>query len=89
MKYLSSNKLVTMRTTFEIQQASHELNIKEIMGRLLNLKQVWNVEVDREKGLISFEYGQHPTLDMVRKELLEMGYYVINDTHHFDGNTKP
>ncbi len=78
-----------MKTTFEVQQTAHKMNVKEIVGRLHTLKQVWNVEVDRENGLISFEYGEHPSLEKVRKELIEMGYYVVNDTHHLDKNTKP
>lgn len=65
------------------------MNTKEIVGRLNTLKQVWNVEVDRENKLISFEYGEYPSLEKVRKELIEMGYYVVNDTHHLDKNTKP
>lgn len=78
-----------MKTTFEIQLTTHELNPKEITGRLLSLKHIWNVEVDQANALVSFEYLDHPVLEMVRKELTDMGYYVINDSHHLNKNLRP
>ncbi|MDV7139570.1 hypothetical protein R3X28_11815 [Maribacter sp. TH_r10] len=78
-----------MRTTFEIQHTAHELNAKEIVERLLTLKNIYNVEVDINDGLISFDYTQHTVLDRVRKELMNMGFYVINDTQHLNKNMKP
>ncbi len=78
-----------MRTTFEIQHTSHTLKDKEIVERLLTLKNIWNIDVDGKNGLISFDYQQHPVLEMVRKELFSMGYYVVNDSHHLNKNIKP
>lgn len=78
-----------MRTTFEIQRTTHALNSKEIIEKLQALKYVWNVEVDWENGLVSFEYSHNPILKRVRKKLIDMGYYVVNDTHHLDKNIKP
>lgn len=78
-----------MRTTFEIQHTTQTLNDKEIVERLLTLKNIWNIEVDGKKGLVSFDYQQYPVLEMVRKELFSLGYYVVNDAHHLNKNIKP
>ena len=78
-----------MKTTFEIQNSNHILDRKAILEKLYTLKSIWNVHVDQNNGLVSFEYLHDDELEIVRKELIEMGYFVVNDTHHFNKNTKP
>ena len=78
-----------MKTTFEIQNSNHVLAKKAILEKLYTLKNIWNVNVDQNNGLVSFEYLHDNALEIVRKELIEMGYFVVNDTHHFNKNTKP
>ena len=78
-----------MKTTFEIQKAISLLNKKVVIERLHNMRNIWNVSVDLKNRLISFEYYNRNVLEILRRELGEMGLYVINDTHHLDNNTKP
>lgn len=78
-----------MKTTFEIQNSNHILDRKAILEKLYTLKSIWNVHVDQNNGLVSFEYLHDDELEIVRKELIEMGYFVVNDTHHFNKNMKP
>ncbi len=78
-----------MQTTFEIQQSISHLDKKVIIERLHNIRNIWNVYVDPENRLISFEYLNRNVLEVLRRELGEMGLYVINDTHQLDNNTKP
>lgn len=75
-----------MKTTFEIQDSKTGMNKKTIIEKLYILKNIWNVEVDTENNSISFEYLNRAGLEMVRRELNEMGLIVINDTHHLDNN---
>lgn len=78
-----------MQTTFEIQQAISPLDKKVVIERLQNIRNIWNVNVDQENRLISFEYLSRNVLEVLRRELGEMGLYVINDTHQLDKSTKP
>jgi len=78
-----------MQTTFEIQQAISHLDKKVVIERLHNIRNIWNVNVDQENRLISFEYLNRNVLEVLRRELGEMGLYVINDTHQLDNRTKP
>ena len=78
-----------MKTTFEIQQSISPLDKKVAIERLHNIRDVWDVNVDQENRLISFEYLNRNVLEMIRRELGEIGLFVINDTHHLDNSTKP
>jgi len=78
-----------MQTTFEIQKEISPLDKKMVMERLHNIRNIWNVNVDPENRLISFEYLNRNVLEVLRRELGEMGLYVINDTHQLDNSTKP
>lgn len=78
-----------MKTTFEIQQAISPLDKKVVIDRLYNMRNIWNVNVDLKNRLISFEYLNRNMLEVIRRELGEMGLYVINDTHQLDNSTKP
>jgi len=78
-----------MKTTFEIQKAISHLDKKVVIERLHNIRNIWNVNVDQENRLISFEYLNRNILEVLRRELGEMGLYVINDTHQLDSSTKP
>ena len=78
-----------MKTTFEIQQAISPLDKKVVIERLHNMRNIWNVNVDLKNRLISFEYLNRNMLEVIRRELGEMGLYVINDTHQLDNSTKP
>lgn len=78
-----------MKTTFEIQQAISPLDKKVVIDRLHNMRNIWNVNVDLKNRLISFEYLNRNMLEVIRRELGEMGLYVINDTHQLDNSTKP
>lgn len=76
-----------MKTTFEIQKSKSGLDKKAIIEKLFTLKNVWNIIIDSENSSITFEYLNRNGLEMVRRELNEMGLFVINDTHHLDPNT--
>ncbi len=78
-----------MKTTFEIQQAISPLDKKVVIEKLHNIRNIWNVNVDLKNRLISFEYLNRNVLEIIRKEISDMGYYVMNDTHHLDNSTKP
>ena len=78
-----------MKTTFEIQKAISPLDKKVVIERFHNMRNIWNVNVDLKNRLISFEYLNRNVLEVLRRELGEMGLYVINDTHQLDNSTKP
>jgi hypothetical protein len=78
-----------MKTTFEIQKAISPLDKKVVIERLHNMRNIWNVNVDLKNRLISFEYLNRNFLEVLRRELGEMGLHVINDTHQLDNITKP
>ncbi len=78
-----------MQTTFEIQQSISHLDKKVVIERLHNIRNIWNVYVDTENRLISFEYLNRNVLEVLRRELSEMGLFVINDSHQLDNSTKP
>jgi hypothetical protein len=78
-----------MKTTFEILQKISPLDKKILMERLGNKRNIWNVYVNVKNRTFSFEYLNDAALKTVRKEINDMGLYVMNDTHHLDSSTKP
>ncbi len=78
-----------MKTTFEIQQPISPLNKKVVIEKLHNIKEIWDVDVDLNNRSISFEFMNRNVLEVIRRELNEIGLFVINDTHHLDSSTKP
>lgn len=62
---------------------------KVVIERLHNIRDVWDVIVDVENRLISFEYLNRNVLEVIRREINEIGLFVINDTHQLDNSTKP
>jgi len=78
-----------MKTTFEIQQSISLMDKKVVIERLHNIRDVWDVIVDVENRLISFEYLNRNVLEVIRREINEIGLFVINDTHQLDNSTKP
>ncbi|MBT8300297.1 MAG: hypothetical protein HKP42_04585 [Maribacter sp.] len=78
-----------MKTTFEILQTISPLDKKVILERLHNMRNIWNVKVEPKNRLISFEYLNAAVLKIIRKEINDMGLFVMNDTHHLDNSTKP
>jgi hypothetical protein len=78
-----------MKTTIEIQNSNLEIDKKAIVERLGTMKNIWNVLVDTDKALISFEYLNESSRDFVKRELHQMGYILINDTHSLDSNVNP
>ncbi|MBT8298734.1 MAG: hypothetical protein KJO52_10400 [Maribacter sp.] len=78
-----------MKTTFEILQTISPLDKKVILERFHNMRNIWNVKVEPKNRLISFEYLNAAVLKIIRKEINDMGLFVMNDTHHLDNSTKP
>ena len=76
-----------MKTTFEVQPKILGINEKLILENLYMLENIWNVTIDSSS--ISFEYMIWADLEAVRRELHELGYYIINDTHQFDNSEEP
>jgi hypothetical protein len=73
-----------MKTTFELQRSPLKLNKRALIGQLGTLETIWNIEVDTHSCSISFEYMTLADLESVRREIEALGYFVVNDTHHFD-----
>lgn len=73
-----------MKTTFELEPKKKGINERAIVGSLFSLPNIENVSVDLENSSISFEYRVGNDLEMVRRELYDLGYIVINDTSQFD-----
>ncbi|WP_297763410.1 hypothetical protein [uncultured Muriicola sp.] len=78
-----------MQTTFELQTNISDINKKLIVENLHTLENIWNVSVDTNLAKVSFEYMTWADLELVRRELHELGYFSINDTHRFDDPEKP
>lgn len=77
-----------MQTIFELQRHTSGMEEKLILENMKTLENIWNISVDAEKGCVSFEYLTWADRDNVRKELHELGYRIINDTHRFDAPEK-
>lgn len=73
-----------MKTTFELEPTKRGINEKALVGSLFSLPNIRNISVDAEKSRVSFEYIAGHDLEMVRRELHDLGYIVINDTSQFD-----
>jgi hypothetical protein len=73
-----------MRTTFELQPKISGINQKLIMENLCILENIWNIAFDSDSTSVSFEYMSWADLESVRRELHELGFHVINETHKFD-----
>jgi hypothetical protein len=73
-----------MQTTFELQKRASGMDAKLILENLKTLENIWNISIDRENSSVSFEYLTWGDLEKVRRELHELGYAMINDTHRFD-----
>ncbi len=78
-----------MKTTFELQYRTSGINKKLILENLKTLENVWNVSVQPETASVSFEYLTEGDLELVQRELHELGYAIINNTHRFDSPRKP
>jgi hypothetical protein len=78
-----------MKTTFELQRSRSAVNEKPILENLKTLENIWNISVHPETASVSFEYLTWADLELVRKELHELGYAVINDTRRFDAPENP
>jgi hypothetical protein len=73
-----------MQTTFELQKQASGMDEKLIRENLKTLENIWNISMDSENTSVSFEYLSWVDLEKVRRELHELGYDIINDTHRFD-----
>lgn len=78
-----------MKTTFELQHPTSAFDDKLIIENLNTLENIWNISVHHETASISFEYFTEADLENTRRELRELGYSIINDTHRFDEPRKP
>lgn len=78
-----------MKTTFELEPKKKGINEKALVGSLFSLPNIGNISVDTKNSCISFEYMAANDLEMVRRELHDLGYIVINDTSQFDRAKNP
>ena len=80
-----------MKTTFELQPKTKHLETesKAILEMLSTLPNIWNAFVDTENMSVSFEYMNMTDLETFRRELHQMGYTIINDTHQLDNRRSP
>ena len=78
-----------MQTTFELQKQASGMDEKLILENLKTLENIWNIAMDSENTSVSFEYLSWVDLEKVRRELHELGYNIINDTHRFDIQENP
>ncbi len=78
-----------MQTTFELQPIILDINKKLILESLHTLENIWNISVDTDLARVSFEFMTWADLELVRKELQELGYHSINDTHRFNNPEQP
>lgn len=75
-----------MKTTFEVQPSISAGKKKRILENLATLEHIWNITID--SASVSFDYMTWVDLKAVRRELQELGYRIINDTHGFDAPQK-
>lgn len=71
-----------MKTTLEVQPNISASNEKLILENLSTLENIWNISIN--STCVSFEYMIWADLKVVRRELKELGYNIINDTHKFN-----
>ena len=73
-----------MKTTLELGRGISGKDKKSIFENLNMHETIWNVLVDKELARVSFDYMTWADLQIARRELQELGYQIINDTHRFD-----
>jgi hypothetical protein len=73
-----------MKTTFELERKISGKDKKSIFENLNMQETIRNVVVDDELARVSFDYMTWADLQIARRELHELGYQLINDTHRFD-----
>lgn len=76
-----------MKTTFEVQPNITASKKKLILENLSTLENIWNIAIDSVS--VSFDYMTWADVEAVRRELQELGYRIINDTHRFNNPQKP
>jgi hypothetical protein len=75
-----------MKTTFELQHESKGLDKRLIIEKLYTKKNIWNIIVNTDIDAITFDYLNTAALNTVKRELNELGYRILNDSHHLDPN---
>jgi len=78
-----------MKTTLEIQHSSKGLDKKLILERLYTTKNIWDIAVNTDSDSVTLEYLNNHTLNNVKRELDELGYRILNDSHHLDQEPTP
>jgi len=73
-----------MQTTLELLGKVSDSDKKRILENLAILENVWKISVHTHLAQVSFEYITWADLKLVRRELQEMGYHIINDTQNLD-----
>lgn len=73
-----------METTFELLRHTSGMEEKLIFEHLKTLENIWNISVNTNNSSVSFEYVTWADKDLVRKELHELGYRIVNETHRLD-----
>ena len=73
-----------MKTTFELGTKILGQDKKSIYENLNMLENIWDVQIDDDLTKVSFHYMTWADLQIARRELHELGFQVINDTHQFD-----
>ncbi len=77
-----------MKTTFELRPKKSGINENLILENLRTLENIWNISIDSDLASVSFEYLTWADLELVRRELHELGYHIINYNHRFDSPEK-
>lgn len=62
-----------MRTTLELRPKKMKINERALLDKLQYLPNIWNIVLDAKNANVSFEYSTMDDLEMVRRELHEMG----------------
>ena len=77
-----------MKTTFELRPKKSGINEKPILENLNTLENIWNISGDVYLAGVSFEYMTWADLELVQRDLHELGNQIINDAYRFGSPEK-
>lgn len=78
-----------MKTTLELNMPLSPREHQQLQHKLYTLPRIFKVSISSDEGTIAVEYSSHQDLEMVCREIRELGFKMINDTHDFDFHNPP
>jgi len=77
-----------MKTTIQIQNLKCSGCASTIKNKLSEIENINNVSVDVENDSITFNHEEEQSLELVKKELLKIGYPIVGEDNKLQTKAK-